>query len=128
MFEIVLAYEVFKTWLSDTLGLTHHDLHLMLGVALTLGIGRLMREPLGSFRPLLVVLALELVNEAFDFTRYYVDSYPWGPGPMLVDIAITVLPPLAIVLAARWESPHYRRFRRRALAPGAVVPSSQAAR
>lgn len=103
MFQIVLAWEAFKNWLSDTLVLTHHDFHLLLGVGLTLGLGWVLRRPLGSWLPLGIVLALELVNEAFDFTRYYVDSYPWGPGPMLFDIAITILPPLAIVLAARWE-------------------------
>ena len=113
MFQIVLYWEAFKVWLTATTALSHHDYHLILGVLLTLGIGWLLRRPLGSWLPLGIVLALELVNEAFDFTRYYVDSYPWGPGPMLVDIAITVLPPLAIVLAARWESPFFHRFRRR---------------
>ena len=67
----------------------------------------------GRVVPLLIVLALELVNEALDFTRYYIDGYPWGPGPMLVDIALTMLPPLAIVLAARWDSFDFYRFRRR---------------
>lgn len=67
----------------------------------TLGFTRLLRLPLGVWIPLLIVLALELVNEGLDFTRYHIDGYPWGPGPMVVDIALTMLPPLAIVLAAR---------------------------
>ena len=80
---------------------------------LTLGFGWVLRRPLGSWPPLLIVLVLELINETFDFIRYYVDSYPWGPGPMLVDIALTMVPPLTIVLAARWDSYHFYRFRRR---------------
>ncbi len=108
---IVLDWERVKVWLSATSGLTHHDFHLLLGVLLTLGFGWLLRRPLGSWLPLILVLGLELVNEAFDFIRYHIDSYPWGPGPMLVDIALTMLPPLAIVLAARWESPEFQRFR-----------------
>jgi hypothetical protein len=113
MFGIVLDWESFKVWLSATTGLSHHDFHLMLGVLLTLGLGWLLRRPLGSWLPLLIVLGLEMVNEAFDFIRYYVDSYPWTPGPMLIDIAITMLPPLAIVLAARWDTPPFHRFRYR---------------
>jgi len=103
MFGLVLDWEAFKVWLTATTGLSHHDYHLLLGVLLTLGFGLLLRRPLGSWLPLGMVLALELVNEASDFTRYYVDGYPWGPMPMLVDIALTMLPPLAIVLAARWD-------------------------
>ena len=114
MIAIVLDWEDFKTWLSASTGLTHHDIHLLLGVLLTLAIGRVLRRPLGAWLPLGIVFALEMLNEAFDFTRYRVDGYPWGPGPMLVDIALTMVPPLAIVLAARWRSPHFYRFRRRA--------------
>ncbi|MEG3085562.1 hypothetical protein U1707_18120 [Sphingomonas sp. PB2P12] len=112
MVAIVLDWEMFKVWLTATSGLTHHDFHLLLGVLLTLGFGWLLRLPLGSWLPLILVFGVELVNEAFDFIRYYVDSYPWAPGPMLVDIALTMLPPLAIVLAARWDSPQFYRFRR----------------
>lgn len=104
MFQTVLLWEEFKVWLSAASGLTHHDYHLLLGVGLTLGLTWAMRMPLGAWPPLLIVLLLELVNEAFDFTRYYVDNYPWGPGPMLVDIALTMVPPLAITVAARIEA------------------------
>lgn len=113
MFDLVLDWEAFKVWLSAASGLSHHDWHLLLGVLLTLGLTWLLRLPLGAWTPLVIVLALELVNEAFDFTRYRVDHYPWGPGPMLVDIALTMVPPLAIVLAARWDGPAFYRFRRR---------------
>lgn len=123
MVRIVLDWEQVKIWLSETTGLSHHDFHLLLGVLLMLAFTRLLRMPLGAWTPLAIVLALELVNEAFDFTRYYIDSYPWGPGPMLVDIALTIVPPLAIVLAARWQSDHYHRFRRRMFAvPAWVAP------
>lgn len=114
MFEIVLTYEVVKNWLSDSVHLTHATLHVLVGIFLTIALGRLLRLPLGDLRPLLIVFGLELINEAFDFTRYYVAGYPWTPWPMLADIALTVLPPLAIALAARIDSPAFYRFRRRA--------------
>jgi hypothetical protein len=113
MIAIVLDWEQVKVWLSASTGLSHHDFHLLLGVLLMLALTRLLRLPLGAWLPWLIVFGLELVNEAFDFTRYYIDHYPWGPVPMLVDIALTMLPPLAILLAARWRSPHFRRFKRR---------------
>lgn len=113
MIALVLDWEAFKVWLTATTGLSHHDWHLLLGVLLTLAFTRLLRLPLGTWPPLLIVLALELVNEALDFTRYHIDGYPWGPGPMMVDIALTMLPPLAIVLAARWDSLDFYRFTRR---------------
>jgi len=113
MIAFVLDWEAFKVWLTATTGLSHHDWHLLLGVLLTLGFTWLLRLPLGAWAPLLIVLAMELVNEVLDFTRYHIDGYPWGPGPMMVDIALTVLPPLAIVLAAWWDSLDFYRFRRR---------------
>jgi hypothetical protein len=102
----VLEWEAFKEWLTASTGLTHHDYHLLLGIALTLGLTWLLRRPLGSWLPLLIVLALELVNELSDFTRYYVAGWPWEPGPTLVDIALTMVAPLVVVAAARltWSS------------------------
>ena len=113
VFSVVLGWETFKDWLSGTVRLTHHDLHLLLGLGLTLAFTRLLRRPLGAWLPLLLVLGLELLNETSDFLRYYVSAWPWTPYETLVDIAITIAPPLAIVLAARWESEHFHRFRRR---------------
>ncbi|MDQ2762514.1 MAG: hypothetical protein M3Y22_03200 [Pseudomonadota bacterium] len=113
MFAIVLDWEIFKTWLSATLHISHHDIHLILGLALTFGFGWMMRRPLGSWSPLGIVLLLELINETFDFIRNYVPGWPLLPGEAAVDIALTIVPALAIILAARWNSLHFYRFRRR---------------
>lgn len=114
MFALVLDWEDFKVWLSATSGLSHHDWHLILGLALTFAFGLLLRRPLGSFVPLGLVLALELVNETFDFVRNLVPGWPLLPGEAAVDVALTIVPPLLIVLAARWNSAGYHRFRWRA--------------
>ena len=113
MFGIVLDWENFKVWLSATTGLSHHDFHLILGLVLTFAIGRLLRIPLGSLVPLGIVFGLELVNEAFDFIRNIVPGWPLEYRAAAVDIAITIVPPLLIVLAARWNSADYYQFRRR---------------
>ena len=101
MIVVVESWETFKDWLSKTVHLTHHQLHLLLGVLLLLIVGRLLRRPLGSWSPLLLVSALELVNELLDFTRYRVADWPWTPRETLIDIAITLAPPLVVVLVAR---------------------------
>lgn len=113
MFAVVLAWEDFKVWLSATSGLTHHDIHLMLGLGLTLALGWVLRRPLGSWLPLGIVLALELVNEALDFIRNIVPGWPLLPGEAVVDVALTIVPALLVILAARWDSEHFYRFRRR---------------
>ena len=101
MAAIVESWEIFKDWLSAAVHLSHFQLHVTLGLALTVLIGRLLRKPLGSFLPLLIVLVLELANELSDFLRYHLANWPWTPRETLIDIAITMLPPLALVLAAR---------------------------
>ena len=113
MFAFVLDWENFKVWLSAISGLSHHDWHLILGLGLTFGLGWMLRCPLGSFVPLGIVFVLELVNEAFDFIRNIVPGWPLLPGEAAIDVAITILPPLSIVLAARWNSADYYHFRQR---------------
>jgi hypothetical protein len=115
MFSIILDWEDFKVWLSATTSLSHHSYHLILGIVLTLGLGRVLRRPLGSWLPWLITFALELVNETFDFIRYFVPGWPWTPKETLIDIAITMLPVLPILLLARWNSAHFYHFRRREL-------------
>lgn len=111
---VLLSWETTKDWLSASTGLTHHDFHLVLGVLLTLAITRMLRLPIGAMLPLLMVFGLELINETFDFFRYRMDAWPWEPWPTLVDIFLTMFPPLVITLAARWNSLGFHHFRRRA--------------
>lgn len=113
MFGLVLDWEDFKVWLSAATHLTHHDIHLILGVVLTFALGRALRRPLGSFVPLAIVLGLELINEALDFLRNIVPGWPLEYREAAIDVAITVGPALLIILAARWNSNDYYRFRRR---------------
>lgn len=101
---IVLAWETFKDRLSSVTHITHHGLHLILGLLLTVVIGRALGKPRTSWVPPAIVLCLELINEASDFTRYYVSNWPWTPYETLLDIIITMGPPILLVLVARWRS------------------------
>ena len=105
MFQIVLGWEAFKDWLSSTVHLTHLDLHLVLGLALTIALGWMMDKPLGSWTPWLIVLGLETLNETSDFLRYHLSHWPWTPRETLIDYALTMIPALAIIVAARVARP-----------------------
>ena len=101
MFEIVLAWEAFKDWLSTTLHLTHWHLHVVVGLVLLVLFGRLMRRPLRSFIPLAPIAVLEAINEISDFTRYYVSDWPWTPTSTAIEIALTLVPPTAVIVLAK---------------------------
>jgi hypothetical protein len=97
----VLAWEWFKDWLSATVHLSHHQLHVALGLLLFVMFARLLRRPMRSFAPLLAVAGLEALNEASDFARYYFSGWPWTAHETLVDVALTLGPPLALLVVAR---------------------------
>jgi len=93
----VLGWERFKDWLSASVHLTHHELHVLAGLALFIVSARLLRRPLRSVLPLVPVAVLELINEGSDFARYYTSGWPWTAHETLVDIALTLMPPFLLV-------------------------------
>ena len=101
MFRIVLAWESFKDWLSASVHLTHWDLHVIVGLLGFFGFGRLMRRPITSSLPIVPIAVLELLNELSDFLRAYVPDWPWAWRDTIVEIGLTLLPPLLVVVAAR---------------------------
>ena len=104
MLSLVLAWETFKDWLSKTVGLTHWDLHIIIGLALLFGLGRIMRRPLRSFLPLLPIALLELGNEMLDFLRTVYGAWYWNWPDTIVEIGLTLGPPLLVILCARLVS------------------------
>lgn len=101
MFAVVLAWEATKEWLSAKLHLTHWDLHVLVGLALFVLFAKTMRRPLTSFAPLVPIGALEMLNEAFDFTRYWVSNWPWEARSTEIEVALTLGPPFVVILVAR---------------------------
>lgn len=101
MLTIVLAWETFKDWLAATAHLTHWDLHLILGLAFFLIFARLLCRPLTSFLPLLPVALLELGNETLDFLRAYIPHWTWNVHDTIIEVALTLGPPLALILLMR---------------------------
>ena len=105
----VLDWERFKDWLSHSVHLTHHQLHVLVGLLLFVLAARVLRRPLASPLPLVPVAVLEAGNEGFDFARYYSSGWPWTAHATLVDIALTLAPPAALMIAARMTTALRRR-------------------
>lgn len=101
MLSLVLAWENFKDWLSNTIGLTHWDLHVIIGLVLLIVFGRIMRRPLGSFMPLVPIALLELGNETLDFLRTVYGAWYWNWPDTIVETALTLGPPLLVIVCAR---------------------------
>ncbi len=101
MLSVVLAWEGFKDWLSATAHLTHWDLHLLLGLGCFVLFARLLRRPLTSFAPLVPVAMLEAVNEGLDFLRAWIPHWAWNGRDTLVEVALTLVPPLLLAMVAR---------------------------
>jgi hypothetical protein len=97
-FDMVLDWEAAKNWVSAEFHVSHAVLHIHLGLAIYLLTCLLLRRPLGSVLPWLVVVALELANEASDFARYYVSAWPWTATNSIEDIVNTLFWPTVLVI------------------------------
>lgn len=76
-------------------------LHVLVGVVVQLGTAWLLRASVASWKPWLVLLALEMLNEALDL---WVERWPhagmqWGEG--VKDMLLTMALPTLLLLAAR---------------------------
>jgi hypothetical protein len=97
-FDMVLDWEAAKNWLSAEVHVSHAVLHIHLGLAIYLLTSVLLRRPLGSVLPWLMVAALELANEASDFARYHVSGWPWTPTNTIEDIVNTLFWPTVLAV------------------------------
>lgn len=105
-FAAVVRWGDVKEWLSESLHLSHAMLHVHIGMAVFLLSASLLRRPVGTWAPLMVVVVLELMNELSDFMRYHLSGWPWTPGPTVADLVATWLWPVVLTLFFR-----YRRAR-----------------
>ncbi|MCF2514335.1 hypothetical protein LVY65_04545 [Sphingomonas sp. G124] len=92
-----------KLFVEHALGVSMDALHILVGFSLFLLVARLLRAPLASPRPLLALLVIELINEAYDL---YVERWPslgsqLGEG--FKDVLLTITLPTLILVMARWR-------------------------
>lgn len=79
-------------------------LHFAFGLAIFAAAAGVLRKPLGSWIPWIVVVVLAALNEAADIGRDLSYSNPPNYGESLKDLLMTVIPPLLWLLTARLGS------------------------
>lgn len=99
-FDPALWYEV-KELVRHSTGWPMDTLHVMGGVLLQLVLAALLRTSLASKWPWLIVLLLELANEAYDLWFERWPSLPMQVGEGLRDLIGTMLLPTILLWVAR---------------------------
>ena len=98
----MIWYE-FKLFVEHATGASMDALHVVIGVLLQLVAAALMRVSIGTWRPWIAVLVLELCNELVDLS---VEQWP-PPGMQLGegsrDLLLTMaLPTILLLVVRRW--------------------------
>jgi len=104
-----------KVWLETAVGLNMDALHVYFGLAILVGAAVILRKPLRSPLPWLVLFALELANEYYDWT-YEI----WPPSERarqaaegIRDIWNTMALPTLLLIASRWFPGLFTGWKRR---------------
>ena len=107
-----------KLFIEHAVSISHDSLHVIIGVLLWLVLALLTRRPLTSWTPWLWVLAFILWNETVDLWNEQWPDPGMQYGEGAKDVAITILLPTVLMLAARtrpdlFRSGSTRRVRKR---------------
>ena len=92
-----------KLFIAHASGISMDAWHILVGVVAFLLIARLLDSNVGRLLPWLLLLAAELINEAYDI---HIERWPdlgsqLGEGAK--DIMLTMALPTLIALVARWR-------------------------
>jgi hypothetical protein len=91
-----------KLWLEHASGLDMDALHVHAGVALQIVAALVMRRPLRSPWPWLVLLSAEMANETYDYNYEVWPDRGVQMAEGVRDLWNTMLIPTAILLTARY--------------------------
>ena len=98
----MIWYQV-KLFVSHATTLSMDALHLLVGAVIFLSLAALGRRGIARWRPWLILLALEAINE---FGDLWIEQWPDPAsqyGESAKDIGLTMLIPTALLLLARWR-------------------------
>jgi hypothetical protein len=103
-----------KLFVEHSLSIDHDALHVIVGVLAWLALALVLRRQLGSWAPLLWLLALILWNETVDlWTEQWPDAgMQYGEGAK--DVLLTMLLPILLMAAVRVRPQMFGTGRRRA--------------
>lgn len=90
-----------KLIIQEITGVSKDALHVLIGLIGVVAVAAVFRRSLASWFPALVVLAMELLNEAIDLTAEAWPDRPMWPGSVK-DLLLTMAAPAILLIAARW--------------------------
>ena len=92
----------FKSFTRHATNISHDALHVIAGPVIQLAVAAMLRGSLRDWRPWLVVLAFELVNEWNDLQLDRWPNYAAQLGEGAKDIGLTMALPTLLFALARW--------------------------
>lgn len=102
LLDFGLGFQDSKIWLMETTGLARDALHVYVGLAIFFGIAALFRLPLRDIRPLVAVILVAAIGEAWDiYTTGQIGS-PQVYAGNWHDLWNSAFWPLVIFALARW--------------------------
>ena len=101
--SIAFDWYQLKLFVQHASGFSMDAMHVVAGVILHLAIAALLKSSLARPLPLLLVLAVEIVNEATDFRVEIWPDPGMQIGEAVKDVVLTVIIPTVIFLVARYR-------------------------
>lgn len=90
-----------KVFIEYTLRIEHGALHVIVGMLLWLALGLVLRRPVTSWLPWLLVFAVILWNEVVDLWTEVWPTPAQQYGEGMKDLLLTMFVPTVLMLAAR---------------------------
>jgi diacylglycerol kinase len=103
MRELALDWYQVKLFLEHASGLSMDALHVLAGVVLLFASALLLRTAVNRPLPLLIVLVVEMINEASDLRAERWPEFGMQLGEAAKDMMLTMAVPVLIFLVARYR-------------------------
>lgn len=98
----ILDWHQFKLFLERASGVSMDALHILAGFAIFLLVAAVLRRGIASGWPLLILLLLELCNEAYDLGVERWPDLGMQLGEGVKDILLTISLPALLTAVVRW--------------------------
>jgi hypothetical protein len=99
----IFGWYQIKLLIEHASGISMDALHILVGFILFLLAARLLKTGVASPRPWLVLLLLELLNEAYDLRVEIWPNFGTQLGEGIKDILLTMILPTLVALLAYWR-------------------------
>ena len=109
----------FKNFAERSIDFSSDSLHVIVGVLILLGVAGLLRKPVSSWWPWMVLFVLACINEVADLSVQRWPDPEMQYGESVRDLLLTMALPTVLLLAARYFP---RLFASKAARQGALRP------